>query len=243
MEPFRKPNSDDPAEPSEVSTDPSRAMPTTIRAAIIALLNPITLFAFVLMMAVLVLIGAGLFGWDKGQILNSLAKSDYARGLITYLFAIGTIGIAVVLVLSALLGEDSIKERFARGKEVLSLLIGVFGTMVGFYFGSQIATANNQVGLEVAAPLLSDTAVVGGEPVTLTTRAAGGKAPYIYAISVDSASVPVIQKAVGSDGWIREELTTPKVDTLRSFLIRLGVKDASGDSTLVTRTVRLNPKK
>lgn len=208
----------------------------------IALLNPITLFAFVLMGSVVFLIAGGLFGWDKGQILNSLAKSDYARGLITYLFAVGTIGIAVVLVLSALLGEDSIKERFARGKEVLSLLIGVFGTMVGFYFGSQIATANTQVALQVAAPLLSDTAVVGGDAVTLTTRASGGKAPYIYVISVDSASVPVIQKAVGTDGWIREELKTPAVSAPRSFLIRLGVKDASGDSTLVTGTVRLNPK-
>ena len=29
-----------------------------------------------------------------------------------------------------------LKERFDRGKEVLSLLIGIFGTIIGFYFGS-----------------------------------------------------------------------------------------------------------
>lgn len=62
---------------------------------------------------------------------------DYARGMITLLFTVGTVIIALLLTLSAifLTGSDA-KERFDRGKEVLSLLIGIFGTIIGFYFGS-----------------------------------------------------------------------------------------------------------
>ena len=80
-----------------------------------------------------------MFGWDKG-VLQSMSRTDYARGLITYLFAVVTIGTAVVLVVSALTtsADDQHEKRFQRGKEILSLLLGVFGTIVGFYFGAEI---------------------------------------------------------------------------------------------------------
>jgi hypothetical protein len=70
-----------------------------------------------------------------GQV--GIANVDYARGMITLLFTVGTVIIALLLTLSAifLTGSDA-KERFDRGKEVLSLLIGIFGTIIGFYFGS-----------------------------------------------------------------------------------------------------------
>ncbi len=71
---------------------------------------------------------------------------DYARGMITLLFTVGTVIIALLLTLSAifLTGADA-KERFDRGKEVLSLLIGIFGTIIGFYFGSASQTPNANV--------------------------------------------------------------------------------------------------
>lgn len=71
---------------------------------------------------------------DASQIgINSV---DYARGLITLIFTGGTMLIAVLLVLYAITSESPLaKERFTYGKEVLTLLIGVFGTILGFYFG------------------------------------------------------------------------------------------------------------
>jgi Mn2+/Fe2+ NRAMP family transporter len=70
---------------------------------------------------------------------------EYARGLITLLFSVGTIVIALILTLSAifLTGTD-VKERFDRAKEILTILIGIFGTIVGFYFGSLSANPNGQ---------------------------------------------------------------------------------------------------
>ena len=64
-------------------------------------------------------------------------SSNVARGLITFLVAIVTVSIAIMLTLSAVLSNSAdYKERFALGKEILTIFIGVLGTIVGFYFGS-----------------------------------------------------------------------------------------------------------
>lgn len=63
--------------------------------------------------------------------------TEAARSLITYLVAVITIVIALILTLMAFFSTlPDLKERFALGKEVLTILIGVLGTIVGFYYGS-----------------------------------------------------------------------------------------------------------
>lgn len=64
-------------------------------------------------------------------------STEAARSLITYLVAVITIVIALILTLMAFFSTlPDLKERFALGKEVLTILIGVLGTIVGFYYGS-----------------------------------------------------------------------------------------------------------
>ncbi len=77
---------------------------------------------------------------DKQGFLHTLADQRNARGLITFLIAITTVGIAVILCISTIVlkGGEEDKDRFDRGKQVLTTLIGVLGTIVGFYFGSPI---------------------------------------------------------------------------------------------------------
>lgn len=99
------------------------------------------LFA-ILGITVLVLIGFIIF--EKGHVfLSKLADKEVARGLITFLIAFSTVGIAVILAISTVVVPDSTEgdKRFDRGKQVLSVLIGVLGTIVGFYFGSTPPTA------------------------------------------------------------------------------------------------------
>ena len=64
-------------------------------------MNPVVVLAGIIVLSVLFLILCAIFGWDKG-VLQNMSRTDYARGLITYLFAVVTIGTAVVLVVSAL---------------------------------------------------------------------------------------------------------------------------------------------
>jgi PASTA domain len=77
------------------------------------------------------------------EFLSSLANKEVARGLITFLITVATVGIAIILAISTLVlteGDEGDK-RFDRGKQVLSVLIGVLGTIVGFYFGAETSTA------------------------------------------------------------------------------------------------------
>ncbi len=101
---------------------------------------------------------------DGGQ--RGIASIDFARGMITLLFSVGTIVIALILTLAALFQTDEYaKERFTRAKEILNLLIGVFGTIVGFYFGSQTQQT------ETPAP------PSGRDSRGTATRAGGGRPP------------------------------------------------------------------
>src|SRR6266478_297677 len=94
------------------------------------------LFYGAIALAILAVIGWGL--WGKGAFLDTLKEITVTRGLITFLIAITTMGIAIMLAISTLFGKGGEEEdkRFDRGKQVLSVLIGLLGTIVGFYFGS-----------------------------------------------------------------------------------------------------------
>jgi len=77
----------------------------------------------------------------QDQARMDVSETKYARGFITVLFGVGTIGIAVIVTLSGVfLTGDGAKDRFDRGKEVLSLILGIFGTIVGFYYGTSVSS-------------------------------------------------------------------------------------------------------
>ena len=87
--------------------------------------HPITWVALTILATTILLIGANVLGLDKGHTLERLARIDFARGLITYLFAVGTIGVIITVILSALLSQGSADEKIRRAKDILSILIGI----------------------------------------------------------------------------------------------------------------------
>lgn len=191
--------------------------------------NPIVIISLLILFAVFVLIGAAIVGYDKG-VLVGMARVEFARGLITYLFAVVTIGTAVVLVVSALTGteSDAHKERFQRGKEILSLLLGVFGTIVGFYFGSEVARGQNQVSVIQVAPLhLSAQSGTAGSSINIDTFLSGGVPPYRVGIGFDAEEVQLSEK-VDSSGWFSKAVSLPKVSADQAVTIHVVVEDAEG---------------
>ena len=210
-----------------------------------AFLNPVVAIALLILLSLFVLIGTALVGWDHGM-LSNMSRAEFARGLITYIFAVTTIGTAVVLVVSVLTSpaDEEHERQFQHGKEILSLLLGVFGTIVGFYFGAEVAAKAGPAPATVQVlPLhLSSTSVVAGEKIIATTHVSGGKAPYVYAIRFGEAPVDPKDK-VEVSGWISTDLTAPPVKAETEVPIRIGVRDAEGRVVEAGATVLVKPSR
>jgi hypothetical protein len=126
---------------------------------------------------VLGLIAYGVYN-RKGVFLENLADREVARGLITFLIAITTVGIAIILAVASITGALDDK-RFDEGKQVLSILIGVLGTIVGFYFGSSTQQPT-------AGPSIVTTTLPDGAHNTLystTLHATGGTSPLKWSVA------------------------------------------------------------
>src|SRR5215475_4562834 len=82
------------------------------------LTDPIVFVITMITLTTIGLIGASVLGLDYGVVLKSMGTTEFARGLITYLFAITTIGVAVSVILYALTqsgtGTDPKDIRFDR---------------------------------------------------------------------------------------------------------------------------------
>lgn len=203
--------------------------------------NPIVIIALLILFAIFVLIGSAIIGFDS--VLIKMGRIEFARGLITYLFAVVTIGTAVVLVVSALTGTETPthKERFQRGKEILSLLLGVFGTIVGFYFGSEVAHTQTQAPVVQIAPLrLSDQMGTSGGAVKLETFITGGTPPYRVGTGFDSEEVLPTDK-YDATGWYSKMITLPTTTDEHAATIKVLAEDADGHRTEKSAPIILKP--
>jgi hypothetical protein len=180
---------------------------------------------------ILVVIIWGLSG--QGGFLDSLSDRAVARGLITFLITFTTVGIAIILAVSTIFASsgDDEDKRFDKGKQVLSVLIGLLGTIVGFYFGSSTDTkpvaAESVPVLTIAPANVSNLQPKKGEKFTIVSFVSGGKAPYTYSITFDSA-LTSIKDVKSPDGVIKQEITVPDtlaVDTDVKYLITVTDSD------------------
>jgi hypothetical protein len=205
--------------------------------------NPVVFISVLILMSVFYLIGSAIWGLDKG-VLAGMAKAEYARGLITYLFAVVTIGTAVVLVVSALTSDESNahKERFQRGKEILSLLLGVFGTIVGFYFGSEVTGAQaRKMVVEVAPIHLSAPAGPAEGSISVDTFLTGGTPPYKVGVGIDGATVDLSDK-LDASGWYSKAVSLPDVTAEKAVSIHLVAVDSEGNRGESSAAVVVKPK-
>jgi hypothetical protein len=221
-------------------------MPEDRNSVMQNLLAPVVLIALLILVSIFVLIGAAILGIDRG-VLSNMGKAEFARGLITYLFSVVTIGTAVVLVISALTSAatEEHEKSFQRAKEILSLLLGVFGTIVGFYFGAEIrsTTTAELATLRVTPLLLSQDSVVGGETVTVTAAVSGGTPPYQYGLVLGDEGDVKYDKLVEKNNWIVAKLATPTVQETKVASVKVSVKDATGNTFQTSAPLVLEPKR
>jgi uncharacterized RDD family membrane protein YckC len=178
-----------------------------------------------------VLLSAMVWRMTSGDssILQKLSSPEYARGLITFIFAVVTVAVALFLLLF-LTGNysEEMGKKFALGKEIFTVLIGVFGTILGFYFGS--ATTAER-GLTVATPRVANVSTTSA---TVTTFISGGEPPYTYVLLFDpenAVSGPVGGKS--ADGWVQATVGLQQPAPGPRVKYRIVVSDSRGKAATI----------
>lgn len=126
--------------------------------------------------------------------LDSLALIDHARGLITFFVVLATTGVIVLVALGIFWVEnaDDAKKRFESAKELLSIVIGVLGTILGFYFGTAVKDTTNAPPSAITQP-----AGDNGQGAAQTAPAAGQAATQAPATQAPAAQSPAAGTAPG----------------------------------------------
>jgi len=160
--------------------------------------------------------------------LGFMAQPDHARGLITFLFSFATIGIFVLVAIAVFwLPPPEVEVRFRNAKDLITILVGVLGTVIGFYFGT---AATSGTPLSVTA-LTIPKSVAAGDKATISGRAAGGAGGYQCEIQISPASAidaKTIDCKVSSDGQISAELPIPDIKTQTELSVKVIVRDGRG---------------
>jgi hypothetical protein len=191
----------------------------------------------VLVAAAIVIAGVIIVGLSSG-LLDLLAKADYARGLITFLFATCTIATILIVVISIIWMDTSqIKDRFQPAKDIITILIGVLGTILGFYFG---LAEGGGGGLALTNLVAKDEIVRVGESTVVTGTLGGGAGPYRYSVTfAGEGSLPAsINETVSPSGALSFTINVPDKATAPSILrFTLTGQDAGGKQVTVPGSV------
>jgi hypothetical protein len=171
----------------------------------------------------------------RQMFLTNLAKVEVARGLITFLIAIGTVGIAIILTVSTLVTDDNEDDkRFDRGKQVLTVLIGVLGTIVGFYFGSAIApTQQAKTSAIITTALPEGTANKSYQTTTIQT--AGLTPPLNWSVT------PALPAGLSLDQKTGDIGGTPTA-ALQKTSFKFTVADSATPANVLTADLALEIK-
>jgi len=114
-------------------------------------------------------------------------------------------------------------------------LVGIFGTIVGYYFGST-RSGTYQLPLRASGIEILPRLAAPGAGISATALIAGGSPSYRYRVGfVDSGTNPT--EHVTENGVISEQLTIPKAPLAKALGIRLTVQDALGRQAQATTTV------
>jgi hypothetical protein len=166
-----------------------------------------------------------------GDFLKQLANQDTARGLITFLVTATAAALFIIMAVSTIVGSDGADadKRFDRGKQILTMLIGILGTIIGFYFGT--ASSSSQTSIKVSDMKVEPAQAARGGKFAISGTVSGGKGPYTYSIAFNPPlSFPAITDKK-TTGKFSEDIAVPgDLANDQDVEYTIIVKDADGRS-------------
>ena len=205
----------------------------------------------ILLSVFFVIIIAGLmYGLFNTRFFNSIASVEQARGLITFLFAFSTMGIIVLIAVSIFwLDKDELDERFSKAKDLLTVIIGVLGTILGFYFGSLAEGANRAQSLNIGNVVVSSPVAQPSSTVKISATILGGTPPYTYSIQfadttgATNTSTMNIKSKTSDSGAIAEDVVIPSdVSKPTATTFRITASDVKGTQAQASSAIAVIPK-
>ena len=104
--------------------------------------------------------------WSRGP--QNLTSLDSMRPVLVFALIISTITFGGALIIGSLYSEgETLEARFRHAREIFLVFSGIFGTVIGFYFGAGETKGLQQQALDVSADLVGTTLkgqVIGGTP-------------------------------------------------------------------------------
>jgi hypothetical protein len=177
-------------------------------------------------------------GWIGLYIFRpgSIGSIDQSRSMLAIIFSIGTIATAFCLMLGAFLsaGTETVKDRFTLANQVLTPLIGIMGTILGFYFG----TANDKKAAEPLAivdVMVAKNTVKPGESLPITAIVSGGQGPWEFSLAFDNNALPAVRRKVASQNF-RESIAIP-AGQKGQLGVTVEVTDSAGATAKLERKV------
>jgi hypothetical protein len=208
----------------------------------LAIATTVAVFVTILLSVFVPFVWPGLFEPSK-TLLHQLGDTAIARGLITFLVAVSTVAIALFLTLFIVITPDpaDVKERFPFGKEVFTALIGILGTIIGFYFGSGEKSPTTQKELAVVEMKLQPDRPKKNDEINLTASINGGRPPYAYTIRFAPTSLTPIAGQTES-GQLSTKFKLPNdYDTKNALGVELLATDAADAVTHKRLSVDIAP--
>jgi hypothetical protein len=93
--------------------------------------------------AVIAILLLGVSGYVVANLGTLNFNGDNSQGILAFLFGLTTVGIVIIVVVAVFFEarETTLDDRFQRGKDILTILIGLLGAILGYYFGQQAGQA------------------------------------------------------------------------------------------------------
>lgn len=173
----------------------------------------------------------------EDDLLGKLRDGAYARGVITFLIAIASIGLCYIMILHALFTPaDRDGENFRRAREVLALLVGILGTIVGFYFGTSDKVTPDLLVADIHATVKAEGITNKWELASFTS---GGTPGYRYSVVYEhltdkTAALPAnISNRWATSGWINV-----KLEATNDLVVNVEVQDKSDRRKTVRKELK-----